>query len=73
MLGTVKSIIISRSVSCRSVQNRLPCCMLSANNAITEERTIVLLVSVHDCKYRSPKLEEEYRLSVCDQNRKLQE
>jgi len=46
--------------------------MLSANNAITAERTIVLFVSIHGCKNRSPKLEEEYRLSVGDQNRMLQ-
>ena len=47
--------------------------MLSANNAITVGRTIVLPVSVRKCKNCSAKLEEEYRLSVGDRNRTLQE
>ena len=47
--------------------------MLSANNAITEGRTIVLPVSARKCKNCSVKLEEECRLSVGDQNRMLQE
>jgi len=73
VLDRVKRIIISRSAFCHSVQNRLPCCMLSANNAITVGRTIVLPVSVRKCKNCSAKLEEEYRLSVGDRNRTLQE
>jgi len=73
VLDRVKNIIISRSASCHSVQNRLPSCMLSANNAITVGRTIVLSVSVRKCKNCSLKLEEEYGLRVGDQDWILQE